>query len=397
MTELLLGRNKIMLKKSLVFLCVFIFSVSGAFANIALPVQEPPPSGDVFMSDQGLAALRLEQEKLVLDLTRRAAVFSRARYTIRNTGAKQINTDLIFVTPFADKVRVFVNSTEIEVKAENIPLKKLPWKPAVMEGASGQEMPAYGFKITFTPNEETIVEVVFLLPSGYDNRDPDIGFYPGEAAHALNWSAAADSLAWYIYNLESASTFPGGLRQLDVEILIPGEDTLSVNMALAEKKTAEGFKSYTGSFQGMPVPYIEAKVRHQAVYNMIGASFGGGLVTDYDEYTEFMAQAMFDFYFYNHQISAGVEGNPLGTGLKFPIMYTYIFGGKMNSYIAFWGDLRLAAGVLFDLSPVSAVGFRFSAGLRLTLMILEIAYDFYLFDTERGYLGRMTFLYKVSI
>ncbi|MBN1798865.1 MAG: hypothetical protein JW822_09820 [Spirochaetales bacterium] len=386
-----------MLRKICAVLGIFIFIGSGAFANIGLPVQEPPPSGDVFASGGGLTALRLEHEKLILDLTRREAGFSHARYTIRNTAGGEISTDLIFITPYMYNVSVSVNSQEIEIQQENIPFKKLPWKPVFPESWGREEIPAYRFHVSFPGNTETVVEVMFRLPAGYDNRAEDMGLHMGEAAHALNWAVESDSTVWYLYNLDAAGTFSGGIRRLDVEIIIPENDDVEVNIPLVQGKTANGVKSFTGSFAGMPAPYIEAKRKHEAVYSMFGGSAGGGLVTNYVDYTEFMAQAMVDFYFYNHQLSAGVEGNPFGTGIKFPVIYTFILGDKVHPYFAFFGDLRLSAGALFELSPESAVGFRISGGMRFTMMILEIAYDFYPFDTDKGYIGRMTFLYKISL
>jgi hypothetical protein len=375
---------------------VFIFLASGAFAAIP-PLREPPPAGDVFASEGVLSALRLEHEKLVLDLTRRENGLSRTRYTIRNTGAREISTDLLFITPYMYGVNVFVNSAEIEVKQENIPFKQLPWKPVYPDVWRTDKIPAYRFRVSFPQNAATIVEVVFRLPAGYDNRDRDMGLYPGEAAHALNWSKEPDSTIWFLYNLESAGTFTGGIQHLDVEIVIPEDDSLNVNIPLVENEALGGFKSFTASFRSIPAPYIEAKVKHEAVYSMFGGSVGGGLVTNYADYTEFMAQAMLDFYFYNHQLSAGVEGNPFGTGIKFPVIYTFILGDKVPPSFGFLGDLRLSGGALFELSPESAVGFRISAGMRFTLLILEITYDFYPFDTEKGYIGRMTFLYKMSL
>jgi hypothetical protein len=374
---------------------IFVFLAGGVFAVI-LPFREPPPSGGVFAAEGVLPALRLVHEKLVLDLTRRENGLSRARYTIRNTGARGISTDLLFITPYMYKVSVFVNSVEIEVKEERIPFKQLPWKPVYPDVWRTDEIPAYRFRVSFPQNTETIVEVVFRLPAGYDNRSQE-GLYPGAAAHALNWSKEPDSTIWFLYNLESARTFTGGIQKLDVEVIIPQDDSVNVNIRLAENDALGGFKRYTGTFAGIPAPYIEAKVKHEAVYSIIGGSVGGGLVTDYAEYTEFMAQAMFDVYFLNHQLSAGVEGNPFGTGIKFPVIYTYILGDKIPPMLSFLGDLRVSAGALFELSPESAVGFRISGGMRLTLMILEVAYDFYPFDTDRGYMGRMTFLYKISL
>lgn len=383
--------------KTLIFCLVIAFLGINASANIALPVQEPPLAGDIFTPEPALTALQLVHEKLVLNLSGIENGFSHARYVIRNRGAREIASDLFFITPYMDRVTVQVNGSAVETAQERIASEQLPWKPAFPERLPEDGLPAFRFRVVFAAQAETVIDVTFRLPAGYDNQGRDQGYYAGEAAHALNWSVGSDSTAWYAYNLESATTFQGGIQKLDVEIIAPQDDTLVVNIPLVENKPSEGVKRYTGSFEGIPAPYIEARVKHEAQYSMIGFQVGGGLVTNYIDYTEFMAQALFDFYFYNHQISVGVEGNPFGTGFKIPVLYTFIFADKVSSYFAFWGDLRVTAGALFDLSPVSAVGFRISAGLRLTLTIFEVAYDFYPFDAVRGYVGRMTFLYKISL
>ncbi|MBN1798908.1 MAG: hypothetical protein JW822_10040 [Spirochaetales bacterium] len=386
-----------MFRKTLILLCILILNKICAFTEIALPFQNTSLSGDEFTADQDLTALRVEHEKLILDFTKSENSFSRARYSIRNTGSEEISTDLLFVTPYIDKVNIFVNSKEIVFKQEKILLQELPCKSALLGVVQDFEMPVYRFHVLFPADSVTIIEIVFGLPAGYYNDTRFSNFYPVEAAHMLNWFIRDALLALYIYNLESTKTFTDGIRQLDVEILIPENSSLDVNIPLTEEKTENGITKFTGSFKGIPAPYIEATVERDGVCNMIGASLGMGMETNLTDYSDVMLQAMIDLYLYNHQISAGVEGEVLNPNLRIPIIYSFIPGEKTPPHIVLIHDIRFSAGALFDLYPEYDFGFRISASYRLTLVILEIAYDFYPFNTEQGYIHRMRFFFKVSI
>jgi hypothetical protein len=295
-----------------------------------------------------------------------------------------------------EKVTVMINEKTVNLIPEKIPKGKLSWRPATQDPWP-DEIKVYRFNAGFNAEAVMTIEVTFRLPAGYDNRVADLGMSPTEAAHALNWGKGSEHVSWYVYNLESANTFKGGLGNLELEILVPENSGLDVNVPFTKKETARGVVKYSGAFSGIPAPYIEAKVKHTVSYNMIGGTFAIGLVTNYIDYAQFTLQALFDFFFYNHQFSAGIEGNPSGSSFRIPVIYTFIPGGKMNSYTVFGVDVRFSFGALFDILPSSNTGFRAAAGIRAALTVLEISYDFYPFDNVKRYAGRMSFLYKLSI
>ncbi|MBN2353253.1 MAG: hypothetical protein JXD23_11830 [Spirochaetales bacterium] len=170
------------------------------------------------------------------------------------------------------------------------------------------------------------------------------------------------------------------------------------NLETGEKKTSRGLDTYSAEFQGIPVPAIDARVITRGSVNFLGGTAACGFSTDFGSYTSFLCQALADVYFGNHQFSSGVEGNPFGSvaNLKIPVIYTFVFGEKMSLSETIFADIRLSAGVLVDLLPETAVGFRISAGARLMMFPLEISYDLYPFDAAGGYVGRLTFLGKIS-
>jgi hypothetical protein len=386
------------MRKIIVVSIIFFAALVNLYSNIARPLQPPDPAGDVLGDALKLDALRIETEELLLDLQGKDTAFSRARYTIRNPLKEIVESDLYFVTPFMDKVTVMINGIVVPLVYEKLTRDKIPWKPESRAVENWRdELGAYRFRATFGAEAETVIIVAFRLPAGYDNTRSDTGIFPAQAAHLLNWGKSGDHVAWYIYNLESANTFKGGIGKLKVEILTPEGAELDTNVALVKEAAESGFFRFTGSFQGIPAPSIEAKVITRTIYNIFGGTFALGLSTNYGDYTEFMAQALFDVFFYNHQFSAGVEGNPFGSGFKIPVLYTFFLGGRQSPSLLSYGDIRFTAGALFNLLPTTAVGFRVAAGLRFLVSVIEISYDFYPFDTIHGYSWRMTFLYKFSI
>jgi len=260
----------------------------------------------------------------------------------------------------------------------------------------GDMLDACRFKARFEAGAVTRIEVTFILPAGYDNTLAETGIYPPEAGHLLNWSKRGSRAAWYVYNLSAASTFTGGIANLEISIRAPEDQILKTNIDVKKTGVENGVAVYSGSFAGIPVPEIEARVVSLQEYNAFGATFGLGLHTNYGDDTGFIAQALADVFLHSHQLSAGVEGNPFGGSLKIPVLYAYYPGGKGSAYGMYFGDIRFSAGGLFDLLPDAAAGFRLAAGIRLLASIFEITYDFYPFD-DAGYVWRMAFLYKMSI
>jgi hypothetical protein len=393
----------------LIFLIVFYAAGTG-HANIAMPRQSPAPAGGVGGAGSVMQSLRIKEEKLILDLTKRPNGRSRASYRIDNPTAEGVKATLYFITPFMNDVFIAVDGRKIDTGTVTFRRDEAPWK--INENAfswwgKNIAFSAVKFDAFFRPRAITEIQITFRLPAGYDNTKADIGIDPGTAAHSLNWSKPSSGVSWYAYSLESASTFRGEIDSFQLEVLTMPEDELQINVELNTATTGQvpggveggGIVSHSGSFDAFPVPTIEAWVTAKASYNMVGGSFALGLVTDYGMYTEFMTQVLLDFYIGNHQISCGLEGNPLGAPIscKIPILYTFIFGEKMHPSAGWIGDSRLSGGLLWDILPETVVGIRFGVGMRFTNMILEITYDMYPFDTNRGYVGRMTFLYKISI
>jgi hypothetical protein len=134
--------------------------------------------------------------------------------------------------------------------------------------------------------------------------------------------------------------------------------------------------------------------------NLLGGTFAIGFVTDYGAYTEFKVQALADVYFYHHQISLGMEGNPFGAEirLQLPLLYTFFFGEEDDIInVVLGGGVSLTAGALFEVAPVLRTGFRISLAMCLGVRY-EMAFDFYPFETVNGFDWQMTFLFlKVSI
>jgi hypothetical protein len=394
--------------KKITVLCLTIFFAgAAAFANIAMPLQPPSPSGDVLAPPPGLDSLRIAREDLRLDLTGREDARSRARYEIANPTGTALGTDLYFVTPFMKEVTVTVDGASAALEAVTLERDRVPW---AMGGEGyrwwpkGAALDAYRFRAEFGAGRTTVVEVVFRLPAGYDNTLADLGISPAAAAHALNWTKQGDHVAWYLYSLEPAATFKGGLGRLELEILVPAGTELRTNVAVSqdEERSGEGDDGaicYRGSFSQFPVPTIEAKVIRRGAYNFIGVTAAFGLTSDFASYTSFLSQLLLDVFFLNHQFSTGVEGNPFGTlvSLKIPVLYTFVFGERTSSYLPLFGDIRATAGVLIDLIPVPAAGFRLGVGARATAFLVEIAYDFYPFDPAVGYRHRVSLMLKLSL
>jgi len=381
-------------KHPLAFL--FLLMTWSGFANIALPVMPPRPAGDLLPAERAYDLLRIEREDLFLNLLGETGAFSTARYAVRNIGGEALAADLLFLTPEMEEVTVTANGTPLAPVPVTLRPGELPWEPD--EDTADlwpEEVRAYRFRVVFAGGAVTEILVRFRLPAGYDNRDSRNGLSPAAAGHPTNWTGNSGQTLWYRYYLASARSFKGGIGTLSVSVLAPRNAELTANIVLERGEEIEGGVVYRGGFQGIPASFVEAKVRYPVNVNLFGATIGAGLVTDYDGYLEFMAQVLLDVYFSNHQFSAGIELNPFGRGLKLPLLYTYI-PGEPSAYVNFIGDLRFTAGVLFDLSPEALTGFRVAVGFRMTIMILEITYDFYPFDPDAGYLGRMTFLYKIA-
>jgi hypothetical protein len=381
---------------------MFFLALPAVFGNIAMPKQPPAPAGDFLLQGQGFAGLRIDEERLLLDLSGRPGALSRALYRISHPGESPLRTDLYFITPFMQEVIVTLNGKALATTGAALKRDQVPW-PMKDEDygwwSKDRTVEALRFTADFAAGTVTEFEVTFRLPAGYDNTLVNVGIEPAAAGHALNWSKDADHAAWYLYSLESAATFPGGMGVFKLEILAPAGAELNANLTLVDRKTEGDLVRYSGSFQGFPVPSLEAKVITRGFYNSFGGEFAIGLATDYEAYTEFMTQVLGNVYFGNHQFSAGLEANPFGSAanLRLPLLYTFVFGRKTHPYGAFFGDVRATAGALIEVLPDTAVGIRIGLGLRFTLMIFEIDYDFYPFDPERGFAGRMTFLYKMSI
>jgi len=379
-----------------------IGSAVPAFSNIAMPQRAPSPAGDILAPLPGLDSLRIDRENLRLDLTGDPSGRSLAHYEISNPSGISAASDLYFVTPFMDDVYVTVDGRRADFDRVMLSRDRLPWPVRENDYAwwpKDGEMDAARFRAEFSAGETTVIEVSFRLPAGYDNALAGTGISPAAVAHALNWSKPGDRVAWYVYALETSRTFKGGFGTLHLEITVPAGTELICNAAIGEKKSGRGFDTYTMESKGLPVPAIDAKVITRGVYNFLGGTVGCGLATDFNASTSFLGQALIDVFFLNHQFSTGIEGNPFGTigGLKIPLIYTFVFGTTRSLYSAFFADVRLSAGVLIDLLPETAVGFRVSAGMRLMMFLMEISYDFHPFDAARGYTGRLTFLGKISL
>jgi hypothetical protein len=390
------------MRKTTCLIIAGLVTVLSVHANMAMPKQPPAPSGDVLAALPGLAGLRIEREDLRLDLTGLPDARSRARYEIVNPAGTALATDLYFITPFLKDAVVTIDGLTVPLTKRLLKREQVPWNTGDGDyrwWVPGLEIEAYLFRAEFAAARSTVIEVSFRLPAGYDNTLANTGIDPATAAHALNWSKEGEHVAWYVYALETAATFKGGIGVFHTEIVAPAGTELVCNLATGVKKTENGLDTYTAEFQGFPVPAIEARVISRASYNILGGTVAFGFTSDFGSYTSFLSQALIDVFFLNHQFSTGLEGNPFGplAGMKIPVLYTFIFGNKTSRYMAYFADLRLSGGLLFDLLPTAAFGFRLAAGLRFTLFLLELSYDFYPFDTTRGYVGRITLLGKMSI
>ncbi|MBN1524889.1 MAG: hypothetical protein JW904_10420 [Spirochaetales bacterium] len=381
----------------LFFALGFLAIAHSLYANVAMPQMIPAASGDVHIDGNGFQNLRIEKEILELNLGATPGSYSRAIYFIRNTGTAPLESKLWFVTPYMDRVTVTVNGKPAAAQKETVSPDQLDFQVSSYPGSPKSDVDVYSFYAAFSPDAVTQIDIEFFLPAGYDNTGENAMIDSAVAAHFLNWFKEGGSVKWYQYNLSAATTFAGGIALLEITVKIPDDMILDINIPLQQTGWENEEIVYSGVFSGIPVPTINAFVTKKVEYNFIGATFGIGLHTNFGPDTQFLTQALLDIYFMGHQLSAGIEANPFGNCFKIPVLYTWFPGGRMPASFMSFADIRFSGGILLDRLPESITGIRIAAGMRITIMVIELSYDFYPFDADAGYIWRMMFLYKVSI
>lgn len=391
------------MKKGIVFVILCMVALPCMSANIALPKHPPLPAGDMMGLTQEAMSLRIVREDLVLDMTRRAGKKSRAEYRVENPLSSTVATELYFVTPAAVDIGVLVNNAAVPLKAVKIERSRAPWSVGDKDyrwWSPEQPLDAYVFSVSCEAKSRTVITVEFILPEGYDNTAVEYLAQGAVEGRITNWDKHGAS-AWYIYSLEAADTFRGSVEELHLTILTPVGTELKCNVPVipVESASESDVIVYQGTFQGVPAPSVEALVVSQPRYVHVGGTVACGLTTTFAGYTTFLGQALVDVFFLNHQISSGVEFNPFPVNrtLCVPLLYSYVINYGPNSSLGPFFDLRIVAGALIVLTPEVDVGFRLGVSLKMGLTPWEIAYDFFPFDPQQGWVGRFTFLGKIMI
>jgi hypothetical protein len=385
-----------MIKAGAVMMCLAV----GAFAFSPPRFPVSYPTGDLVGFDVSLSSLVIEQHDVFLDLSQRPNARSRIRYVVANPNAESVTAALYFITPFVKDLSVTVNQKRPVPAAERVSPDRLGWQmpaPGARERDIPTELTAGIFSVEFRGGAKTHIEVSFRLPPGVrENRTAYL--YPAAINHLNNVFRDLYLSETFVFHLASSSTFNTGHGQAAVEIIAPAGNALTANFALREQGVENGFTKHSGTIGTGDLISLEVKLITDHAPTILGATFALGFVTDYDGYLEFMTQAFFDVFLYNHQLSAGIEANPFGAvaSIKLPVLYTFFFGAQGDSFNVLFGGISLTAGALFAVAPVVRTGFRVSIAVAL-FGRNEMAIDFYPFEAG-GVAWQMTFMFsKLSL
>lgn len=374
-------------------LFVFILlNISQAMANLSLQIQPPPAIADLSSEPMSWPELQIVYERLRFDFSSQGNNKALAYYVIFNDSASPITTDLYFITPFFREVKIVVNNNTATVSYETIDIEDIEWASARLSWMELKELAVARFNTNFLPQQQTIIEIEFVLPPGYDNTKRKEIVKSAPLAHILNWNKKLPHQNWYLYYLAATNTFRGGIKQLEVEVIVDEKAYLITNLKLEKKDLQNGLVYFGKTFHGLPASYFEANVLIAEDYNFLGGSFALGLTSDFSSYTKFVLQSSLDIFFSLHQFSLGIEGNPFDQLLNFILNYSLILG--FDPYYIL-GDIRTGIGLVFAKLPEEQLGLRLTVGLRITAIIFETNYNVY--PLSHDLRTSWTFLLKVSI
>ncbi len=370
-------------KKQVPLVVLFAFFAGFSFGNIAAPVQVPASAGDLFMMRIHPNPLRIEKETLSIDLTGNGFESGpcKATYMIENPTTEEVKLPSFFITPGGKNITIAVDGKTIKTESVFIPRSSIPWAGEDGDGdRKSEEYGAASFVLVFGPGEKHRVDVDFRLVAGYDNT-AIAGISAPEAAHFLNTLKGRGSVAWYRYDLVSASTFKGGFGSLSIEVRAKLDAVIDSNIGL--ERTADnaesGYYVLSGEFDGIPEAYLDLKEKHATTYNFIGATIAAGSSFPFDgRGIHFTSKALFDVYFSNHQVSAGVEADPFSGMYHALLLYTMFPAGRAGAY-GWFMDVRAGGGLAFDIASGFSPGFTAFAGLRIVPIVYELSYKIFPF------------------
>jgi hypothetical protein len=368
------------------FSLFLIFFAYLSFGNIAAPIHIPEKIGDLFTQGETANPIRIEKETLILDVTGIYAKpgESRATYVMINPGKDKISLPMLFLTPGAKEISVSVDGVAMQSRNLTIPFGAVPW---AADDKWDVKLPDYGaaaFEVVFGPGEKKTLEVAFRLTSGYDNTLVDRGMTAPQAAHVLNQFKDQDASFWYRYDLFASTSFKGGFGTLDITIKVPLKNEVIANLDLkkSEDNYNAGYYTLSGTFDGLPSKVIDIKRIYKVAYNTMGATIAAGCAFPFDgRVAHFTSKVLFDAFFANHEVSAGIEADPFSGYYHGLLLYTLFPPGKAGTY-GWFVDIRGGLGMEFDLANGFSPGFTVFCGLKLIPVVYEVLYEIFPFGSR---------------
>lgn len=370
-----------------------------ACANIYAPIQPPNPASDIFTLSESAAPLTVASEELVLDLSGRSADASpcSAVFRVRNPSDEEVVREFYFVTPLAGSVGVRIDGTGADVTETPVDRAQISWWKE-NEGFSRlpQKVPVFSFSVSFAPGATRTISVVFTLSPGWDVTRKTLGPMAAEAAHLFNLSKGSEYSRWYIYDLASASCFPGGVARVSIRVVLPRETEPEFSPALSKSAEDERTVSYSGEFEGLPARALSVFYVQRVRYNLVGftAGMGASLKLEGPSLAWDALLTMDITIARSFAVSVGLEADPLASVGGLAEVTFFPPGGRGYGYGSLM-DVRGGAGVLVPLYPDLEAGFRLFGGARLTAFTLKVSWDAYLL-TKNGWRNRITFMFPFS-
>ena len=370
-----------------------------ASANIYAPIQPPNPASDIFTLSQSAAPLTVAGEELVLDLGGRSAEASpcSAVFHVRNPSDEEVVREFYFVTPLARNVGVSIDGTSTEVSETQVDRSRISWwKDSEDFSRFPPELPVFRFSVSFAPGAARTISVVFALSPGWDVTRKALGPMAAEAAHLFNLSKGNEYTRWYLYDLASASCFPGGVARVSIKVILPRDAEPEFSPVLSKSAEDERTVSYSGVFDGIPAPALSVFYVQRVRYHLVGftAGTGASLRLEGPSLAWDALLTMDITIARSFAVSVGLEADPLASVGGLAEVTFFPPGGRGYGYGSL-ADVRGGAGVLVPLYPDLEAGFRLFGGARLAAFTLKVSWDAYPL-TKNGWRNRITFMFPFS-
>lgn len=367
-----------------------------ARANIAAPFGITGVAGDILSLKGDGEKLRIEKEILVLDLRENASDPEpcSATYRIVNPENTPVKSDLIFLSPEAHRISISIDGQAVSSVTKIIDINEIPW---AREDEFPREIRTYTaeqFSLECPPGERKSIEVRFRLSPGWHNMSGRTGPTAPQAAHLLNLFRDDRGTQWYVYDLFASHTFKGGFSELELIVKTPGNATLLSNLDLMERPvpadipSEKPYRLYAETFDEIPVELLDIKLMYPVEYNFLGVTagyYGCHFPFDGRPVQWLTFSGSIDLYFLNHQLSCGIEGDPVNKAFNLCFLYTMYPPGKSDSFFGYLIDIRGGGGVLIDYVNDESIGFRIFAGLKFLVVTYELYYDFYPFIDDGSF------------